>query len=47
LTSPYTLGGVVALSAWLPLSQTFPQVCSQFVYLEKFKLYFPGISFRW
>jgi len=26
LTSPHTLGGVVALSTWLPLSTTFPQV---------------------
>lgn len=25
LTSPYVLGGVVALSTWLPLSKTFPQ----------------------
>ncbi|CAF1147165.1 unnamed protein product [Rotaria magnacalcarata] len=25
LTSPHTLGGVVALSTWLPLSTTFPQ----------------------
>jgi hypothetical protein len=26
LTSPHTLGGVVALSTWLPLSTTFPKV---------------------
>jgi hypothetical protein len=26
LTSPHTLGGVVALSTWLPLSTTFPNV---------------------
>jgi lysophospholipase-2 len=25
LTSPHTLGGVVALSTWLPLSKTFPE----------------------
>jgi hypothetical protein len=26
LTSPHTLGGVLALSSWLPLSTTFPKV---------------------
>jgi len=26
LTSSHTYGGVVALSTWLPLSTTFPQV---------------------
>jgi len=26
LTSPYTLGGVLALSTWLPLLATFPKV---------------------
>ncbi|CAF5215838.1 unnamed protein product, partial [Rotaria magnacalcarata] len=25
LTSPHTLGGVIALSTWLPLASTFPQ----------------------
>ncbi|CAF3133284.1 unnamed protein product [Rotaria socialis] len=25
LTSPHTLGGIIALSTWLPLSSTFPQ----------------------
>jgi len=33
-TSPHTLGGVVALSAWLPLSTTFPQV--RFYYLKQY-----------
>jgi len=26
LTSPHTLGGVLALSTWLPLSTAFPKV---------------------